>query len=357
MNFVNDRRRFAITWQQVLVFNVFFLFYCAIFIPLAFDYFLPGDLFSLPLIVIIPVALILLSVFSGWACCKLKQKVPAGWGHSRKGRVTVLLLLAVILLFSSLTLAGISSYPLASAAMQTADAGMHEGNFKVIIRGDISEKLVTDTVMELEQGVNSFRTKYNVHYADRHKLYLYCDADTMQRETMVSSEVLGFVRFEDGQPAIYLPVKQRSNPLLEMGDGSTLRHEALHIVFAELLGEEKTYGIPCWFHEGMACCESLDHAASSLHRTGLRYELYRNAATVTPADILLDGNPPLEKVDHNFYLTAYELTRYILQRRGEELPRYLIWNVINGISFERALEACCGAGPRDIYEEWYGRFF
>jgi hypothetical protein len=179
----------------------------------------------------------------------------------------------------------------------------------------------------------------------------------MQSETSVNREVLGFVNFENGYAVLCMPAGPLLDPLIGRNCDSTIRHEALHLVFAEILGETAMRKVPCWFHEGIACYEGLNNVRFMGQRARLKYELWSGETQRTPAEKLLVEKPDHQSVDHSFYLTSTELVRYMLATRGEDVPHSILRNVLRDCEFEKAFNAACGIGTLGMYNEWCSKYF
>lgn len=351
------RGKLVVNRQRNFLFVCLLLLFSAIvYLPL-FDSLPPGELFRFPLVVLIPSGLIVVSVICTWGLLVIKPIIRHRGirEEARKARTIIFIVLfAVFIALCAFVAIGFTDVARSSGSGELRSA---KRNFKTVTSGHISRLQVDSTLLKLERVITELRRKYGVCYVQTHRLCIYPDVSAMQQETVSNSAVLGFVKFENGDPVVYLPAENALDPLAGDKGSFTLRHEALHIVFAEILGEYRMENIPCWFHEGMACCEALNEACYMPRRIALKFELWSDVSKMTQPEILFAETPSLEQTDHDYYLTCYELTRYILATRGNDVPNTILSNIIQGVDFERAFKSTCGTSTTDIYKEWYEKYY
>jgi hypothetical protein len=357
VNSLVTRCRSVISRQRLFLFVGLVLFFSAVTFPFIFDRFPPGEIFRPPLIILIPVGLIVLASLCTWALVYLNPRIRVSVGWIRTHRAGAVVRITLVMIFIAACIFGIAGFSYVAGAAEGSELQSAKRDFTVVACRHISRAQVESTLVKLERGVSSLRLKYGVYYAQRHYLYLYPDVETMQRETTETSEVLGFVKYERGDPVIYLPVESVNDPLTGNRGSCTLKHEALHIVIAEMLGEHGITSIPCWFNEGLASCEGLNGQHFLTNRLRCKYELWSGETQKTPADILLADQPSNEQVNHAFYLTSSELVRYILATRGDDTPATILSSVTQGVEFEQAFKSACGICTMDMYNEWCSKYF
>jgi hypothetical protein len=343
--------------QHIFMFAGFFLSLSVIVYFVIFDYVPPGEVLRPPLIVLVPAGLAVIAALCTWEFEIIKPEIHLLLDRMQTRGIVSAMCIILVLLFLMVCVFGIAGYQYMARLAGNGELNAAKCDFTTMVYGQIPCSQVESTLIKLEREVSDLRSKYGVHYVQTHRLYLYPDVKTLQKETVENSEVLGFVSFEDGDPVIYLPVEPVIDPLAGEGGSSTIRHESLHIVYAEILGECKIYRVPYWFHEGMACCEGMDRVCYTSRRVALKLELWRNKAKKTSADILLAMIPPDERIDHDFYLTSFELTRYILATRGTGVPHSILDSIVNGVEFDQAFKAASGISPLCMYHEWCDKYF
>jgi hypothetical protein len=351
------RYSLIVSRQRIFLFAGLLLFFSVITYPFILDLLPPGEIFRPPLIIFIPIGLITLAFLCTHA---LMFFIPVIRKTRRKivdHKAGTLVRVGLILFFITVCTFGVTGFSNMAGAGGGSDLQSARRDFTVVACRHIPRAQVESTLIKLERNVTSLRVKYGVSYAQKHNLYLYPDAETMQRDNIETSDVLGFVKYERGEPAIYMPIVPANDPLTGGKGSCTLKHEAFHIVVAEMLGEHGVDRIPCWFHEGMASYEGLNGQHFMLQRIRYKYELWSGATQTTPANILLADDPSNEQVNHAFYLTSSELVRYILATRGAGIPNTILNSVTHGVDFEQAFHSACGSGTLDIYNEWCSRYF
>jgi hypothetical protein len=349
--------KLVVTSRRIFLFAGLLLLFGSISLPFIFDHFPPGEIFRPPIIVVIPLGLAACAFLCTWifvlASIRLRKQQPRLQSR-RTGAVSHI---ALSLLLVVLCTVGILGFSWLSGAAEGGELQSAKRDFIVVACKHIPGKQIESTLVKLERGVSSLRLKYGVSYAQKHYLYLYPDVETMQRENVETSQVLGFVKYENGDPVIYVPVVPVSDPLTGNRANCTLKHEAFHIVVAEMLGEQGSSAVPCWFQEGMASYEGLNGQYFTAQRLKCKYELWSGATQRTPARILLADHPSSEQVTHAFYLTSSELVRYIVATRGDETPGTILKSLTHGVEFERAFKSACGISALNMYDEWCTEYF
>jgi hypothetical protein len=337
------------------------LFFALLTYLCAFDLVLPGRLFSLPFIVVIPIGIVALASFIAWLFLKFgtfakkkeKTKVRKPWTRRETIRF-----IKFMVPFIAVCVLGLWIYNIIYQANYNRDLALARQDFNVIKVGTIPEKQVESTLIALEQGTSSLRKKFGDESTQQHKVYLFTNIEEMQIATGASETTSGFVGFENGQMIVVLPAEPVKNSMTSNSTSTTPRHEAVHLVFAEILGQD-IYSLPCWFVEGVARYEELKGFTIDplTERYYERFVLWRGIVPATPEQFLLSPNLTASDFDRGCYYTSYELVRYIVRTHGEEALVNIVKIFAKEKDFEKAFKEALGISPERLYEEWAQEFF
>jgi len=122
-------------------------------------------------------------------------------------------------------------------------------------------------------------------------------------------------------------------------------HEVSHVVLHRAAGGHR---LPLWFIEGVAVNQAQERLKSRWMKTA--------------ESMLGDGPMPLSALKHRFprdtpqvdraYAQSSAFVRYLLQRFGWPLLRYVIAHVRHGHDFEEVLEESTGNSLSQLEEQW-----
>lgn len=335
------------------------LFTAATYI-LLFDSLPPKKLFSLPLLVILPFCLFLVISFFVWLLArssssnKNKRNVLASPLDKQKRSRFIKLYILFLVIIAIGTLIYIAVYN-HNYAKYLAKANE---DFVVQQIGSIPKRQAESIVIDLENGVSLVRSEYGIESNNNKELvFLFPNAKAMQAYVGEDAKIGGSVTIEDGQIYIFLPVEQAMNAMQNNDQSSTPLHEATHVVFAEILGE-KMFDLPLWFLEGTAQYEQFKGSKSFPDRIIIRYYLWHKNVPVMPDSVLLSNNVSQSDYESDsFYLTSYELTRYMAQQYGKGSFVQMVKLFSNGLSFDAAFQKVYGMSQEQAYQDWYQGFF
>ena len=136
---------------------------------------------------------------------------------------------------------------------------------------------------------------------------------------------------------------------------STPKHEAVHIVMAEILGEN-FYNLPKWFLEGTA--QYQQYTGDFPDQIQLKFVLWRNIIATMPGQILLSYDISLANYEtESFYVTSYELTEYIAKEYRQDSVVKLFKMYSGGSSFDSAFQQVYGMSQQQMYQQWVREYF
>lgn len=126
----------------------------------------------------------------------------------------------------------------------------------------------------------------------------------------------------------------------------TLRHELIHVLLARNSDGDN---LPRWLNEGVAMALSGEHRWASSLRVG---QMYVQGRLISYRDLFFVFLAPgKEREFGDAYAQALSMTRYLMERLGEER----FWRVIRATrtqSFGDALRAEASLSPAEFYDQW-----
>lgn len=340
--------------RRLLSFIFFSLILLVITFLVSFDKLLPGTIFKFPTfigLILLPFVLAYIVVTTEPAKKRVNpDKIGKIW------RVAFL----VFFVASTLVMFGILKYQLDKENRQLAQS---KNIFTVSLVGNISQKRVDSTLIELDAQLSSLNRTYGIPGVDQKiGLVLFPDAVVLQNNSSAPKWADAYISFSTGKPIIYLPAEQpptdssrKSNAMASPVPG----HEIAHYVIRKIVGEKNIGNIPLWFNEGLAQYESfkgfnrvLDRIVSKL---GLWLLNLSNPDILKSNDYLLRSSDyPAQSIDI-FYLASMGFTDYVETNYGG--TKAILKDVSKGIEFNLAFERETGKKVDVVYGEWYEAFF
>jgi hypothetical protein len=322
-----------------------------------FDQLTPRKLFSLPLLILVPVSLIVITCILSWLLLRYKshsKEQPKKQKQSWDKKQTIKLLkfgIPVLIVFGIVILI----YNYVYNSTYNKQLALAKNDFTLKSVGSIPQNQIESTLVDLEQGMISARKMYQVNTDEKPILFLFPNVTAMLAYTGQSAGVAGSVEILNGQIIVDLPVEAARNSMQSAEIDSTPKHESVHIVMAEILGEN-LYNLPKWFLEGTAQYQQYIEAYPD--QIMLKYALWRNLVPTMPGQILLSYDISLANYHtDSFYVTSYELTEYLVQNYGNNSLVKLFKLYSDSLNFDSAFEQVYGMNQEAMYQKWVQAYF
>ena len=189
------------------------------------------------------------------------------------------------------------------------------------------------------------------------------DAPPISLEILQDMETYRQIRHEDWSTGfaicrergivIVVPVEGESGVMNEYDRSDTPRHEMVHGMMCQILGQEAYFSIQLWYHEGLAQLYQNDKLTNLFDRVFNRLDVWLNRDRLPSperfCDYRLDGSDPDVRL---FYQTSWEFVRSLESARGRADLNAIVTDVAAGDTFERSMERRLGGVCADLYAEW-----
>jgi len=317
----------------------------------------PRKLFSLPLLILVPFSLFVITCFLSWLLLRNRsyskeqaKKQKQSWDKKQtiqllKFGIPVIIVCGIVILIYNYVYNSTFNKQLALA----------KNDFRVESIGLIAQNQIDSTLVDLEQGMISARKMYQVSTDEKPIVYLFPNVTAMLAYTGQNAGVGGSVEVLNGQILVYLPAELARNSMQSAETNSTPKHEAVHIVMAEILGEN-FYNLPKWFLEGTA--QYQQYTGDFPDQIQLKFVLWRNIIATMPGQILLSYDISLANYEtESFYVTSYELTEYIAKEYRQDSVVKLFKMYSGGSSFDSAFQQVYGMSQQQMYQQWVREYF
>ena len=235
--------------------------------------------------------------------------------------------------------------------------------FEVNINGEISEKRIDSTLIEVERQFERLKDKYMVSdFNESIKIELYQDVESLQAHITIPDWMDACITHEPGYTIIHLPTETPSDdPLYKSAQFSTPRpaHEIAHLIIHSKVGPNFRAILPLWFDEGIAQYES-HRGFINKYRIGKKLDLW--LLNIYKPNLLKDGHFILDSKKYPntdvgaFYITSFEFVRYIESTHKGSLQR-ILHRLAADETFTSAFVEETGESAENLYNKWYEDFF
>ena len=355
-----NNSKFVKSAKKFYVHLVLFIIFSAILIPLtvlkAFDILMPQAFFNIYVLcalVIVPAAIVhsVLVLFRLEPPEKSEKKQMSPRGKK------ILIIFTGLIFIATFALIGVR---ISSENSVLSDA---KEQFQVNIIGEISEKRIDSTLIELEKQFERLKDEYNVSdFGESIRIVLYPDVESLHAHTASPSWGDAFITDELGYTIIHLPGETPSNDsLYKSAQENTPRpaHEIAHLIVHTKVGPNFRALLPLWFDEGIAQYES-HRGFLNKYRIIKKLDLWLQ--NVYKPNLLEDGHFILDSKKYPdtdigaFYSASFEFIKYIDSTHKGSLQGILNRLAV-GETFTSAFEKETGESVANLYKEWYERFF
>ena len=346
--------------KKFYVHLVLFTIFSALLIPItvlkAFDILMPQaffNIFVLCALVIVPAAIIhsILVLFKLEPPEKSENKELSPRGKK-------ILIICTGLMFGALII--IVGVRISSENSVLTNA---KEQFEVNINGEITEKRIDSTLIELEKQFERLKDKYMISdFSESIRIELYQDVESLHAHTVSPSWGDAFITHKLGYTIIHIPTETPSDDsLYKSAQVSTPRpaHEIAHLIIHSKVGPDFKALLPLWFDEGIAQYES-HRGFINKYRIIKRLDLW--LLNIYKPNLLEDGQFILDSTKYPdadigaFYSTSFEFVRYIDSTHKGSLQG-ILHRLATGETFANAFEEEIGEPVGNLYKKWYEDFF
>ena len=224
----------------------------------------------------------------------------------------------------------------------------HSVEFAVIKHDEIDESRVMRSARKIQETLEGFRNQYQTSKSGTplRELNLYANHDSFTQQTMSDNNTAAF--FDPRGPSIYMPAD------LYFMQPEAILHETMHSFMYEILGE-KFREIPLWFHDGYAQYFSMNWLDLIGKRVQTKLFLWENKPNDLQAiDFLLNRYVyPTDSTKKDlFYKSSFAFVDFLESRTGNKFYIQVLNDMLNGRSFNIAVNERAGISLNSIYFDW-----
>lgn len=313
---------------------------------LSLEWFSPGQLF-VPLIiifaiVILPVAFILSPKLLHAIQFILKKDAPStkigfSWRFFSIYCIVVLPIFVAFVAWDSL-----SPTTYISTKIYNNLPAAHE-DFSVQLIGGMPDFQPDYALSVFEKEYSELRLKYLPPFVKQRSITirLYPNEVDLNNALKMPFMIGGAFVFEKGELIIHVPADSTG----------AYKHELMHAVTFQLLGEVKYYSVERWFVESLAISEEKSDPMANIDDA---IYLWRNRDYFSSfARFKALKTEPNEL----YYAGSRQLFRHLNLKFGEDAIPNVLTNIKNGSSFDSAIEIETSLSPEKLYDSWAEWYF
>ena len=213
---------------------------------------------------------------------------------------------------------------------------------------------VDRTMAQLEKAYTSLSTTWGIADDDSPvPVQLYTDVFENPSKINEHRSVAGAVRCTATGPEILLAAEETGT----LEPSSVPRHEIVHAMMCEALGQSLMNLIPRWFHEGTATYYENDGWRDMPNRSARRLHVWLSRdSLLEPAEFCGYFSDQLPSQVSMFYATAGEFVEELVQRYSPDVIPDVAFKTAETMDFERAFSDVTGSICTRIYAEWIAGF-
>lgn len=159
-------------------------------------------------------------------------------------------------------------------------------------------------------------------------------------------------------PVIVIPLERAPSAATDDNFTRTPVHEMVHALMCQSLGEEAFYGLPRWYHEGMAERYEMEGFLRFMLRVEKRALLWLNRhRLMVPEEfcaLRLGTTDVLERA--RFYETSREFVNSLEAGHGLDALNLIVNDVRTGTTFNESMERRLGGSCSELYSTWRDSF-
>ncbi len=325
------------------VFVFYFLWFIVNYTLLIF--LMPKMVFSLPLRLILDLALAILALYF---TRKVRILARQNQGNSRKLNTKKLAFVSFLIMV--VFFGGLIGYYRIQSIKDEQYVKTHVISFNAIKHGNVPASQYYSTIKRVQSTLDSLRAQYKATPLGTplKEIDLYPDHDTFVIDTGITSTTVAFFQVVNGNPTIFIPVD------LFLIQPESIAHEVMHAFMYEELGNDYL-NIPLWFHDGMAQLYSFSGMNLVDQRVKTNVGLWSEKPNVllSPDFILNRLNYPGDDESiYLFYSASFSLTDFLNSKDNRHLFTDIVVEMSKGISFDEAFKNVTHGDVEKTYYDW-----